>query len=120
MSERYWIGFDLDGTLADYGHGEFNPSTIGEPVKPILDKLKEYLRAGKKVKIFTARVAHDDTERSIRDAYLSKIAIKKWMKKHIGEELEITSCKDYYLTHFYDDRAVQVERNTGKILGKDL
>ena len=51
-----WYGFDLDGTLAKYD-GWKGIDHIGEPVKPMVDLIKEMRNEGKVVKILTARVA---------------------------------------------------------------
>lgn len=51
-----WYGFDLDGTLAIY-HEWQGIAHIGEPVKPMVDRIKKMHKEGKKVKILTARVA---------------------------------------------------------------
>jgi hypothetical protein len=45
-----WIGVDLDGTLAQYG--EFKGRDhIGEPIAPMLDKVKKELARGKEVRM---------------------------------------------------------------------
>lgn len=118
--ENSWIGFDLDGTIAEYGEWR-GPEVIGKPIPKMIEKLKDYLNRGFKVKILTARVAGrlygDDPE---LEPYLAQQAIIKWCKKHIGQELEVTAYKDYAMLFFYDDRCVQVEKDTGEILGKDF
>ncbi|HEV7674386.1 MAG TPA: hypothetical protein VGQ12_07640 [Candidatus Angelobacter sp.] len=50
-----WIGVDLDGTLAHYA-GWKGPEHIGEPIMPMVERVKGWLAEGKTVKIFTARV----------------------------------------------------------------
>jgi hypothetical protein len=103
-----WIGVDLDGTLAF--HGEWLGHThIGEPVPLMLDKVKKWLSEGTEVRIVTARVASTSAGRE--DA---RTAIKQWCKKHIGDELEVTSEKDYGMLELWDDRSVPVEFNTGR------
>ena len=107
-----WIGVDLDGTLAKQPEDKkFVPDVIGEPVQAMLDRVKEWVKAGKKVKIFTARA---DDEKSVT-------AIKKWLQKHDPDDeydlgdLEVTNLKDCNMTELWDDRAVAVEKNTGKV-----
>jgi hypothetical protein len=102
-----WIGVDLDGTLAKM-EGWQGPTQIGEPIKPMVDRVKRWLKQGKTVKIMTARAASDD-EKIIS-------AIKMWCKQHIGQELEVTNKKDLNMAALFDDKAVRVEKNTGKIL----
>jgi len=105
-----WIGFDLDGTLAHYEHWE-GPGKIGAPLKDteVWKALEDHLAAGDHVKIMTARVAHDP-------GGVERKAIQAWCKKRIGRVLPITSVKDQGLTKLYDDRAVAVAKNSGKLL----
>lgn len=108
MTLSGWIGVDLDGTLAEY-HG-WNDGAIGEPVPAMRDRVKEWIENGLQVKIFTARVCSGDAE---------QIAlIKQWCKQHIGQELEVTATKDFAMIELWDDRCVQVEPNTGQIVGR--
>lgn len=101
-----WIGVDLDGTLAEYG-GWKGPDHIGAPIPRMVERVKAWLAEGKAVKIFTARVWGDD-----RDGVAE--IIQAWCKQHIGQELEVTCAKDYGMIELWDDRAVQVEPNTGR------
>ena len=105
-----WVGFDLDGTLAHY-LGWQGVSHIGTPVPLMIERLKECLAHGQRVKIFTARVCSMNTEEEIAKA---KAAIDAWCLEHVGQKLEITAEKDYHMTEFYDDRAFTVEFNTGR------
>ena len=107
-----WIGFDLDGTLADNTEWQ-GIDHVGKPLKETLARLKQHLAEGEDVRIFTARVNPRQTEREILEA---RMAIKVWCNKYIGRELPITCEKDWDLKLFYDDRAIQAERNTGRIL----
>ena len=56
VSGEGWYGFDLDGTLAKYD-GWKGLDNIGEPIKPMVDLVKQMHAEGKVVKILTARVA---------------------------------------------------------------
>ena len=38
------------------------------------------------------------------------------MNKNGLPDLEITNVKDYYMERLYDDRAIRVQRNTGRII----
>lgn len=106
-----WIGVDLDGTLAKYD-GWVSPTHIGEPIKPMVDRVKQWLDEGKTVKIFTARAYPGGriTEQELIDVH---DAIATWCIKHIGTILPITYMKDYGMVSLWDDRAVQVVPNTG-------
>lgn len=109
-----WVGFDLDGTLAHYD-SFVDLTHIGEPIEPMVLKVQEYLQMLIPVKIFTARVSiNNPTER----LYIIQ-AIEDWCQKHIGTVLPITCIKDLGCIRIYDDRAVQVEKNTGRIIGGD-
>jgi len=115
-----WIGVDLDGTLARYD-GWKGPEHIGEPVQPMLDRVKEWIGEGKEVRIFTARAwaptLFDDPERNV-EAQIAVQAIKKWLRKHGLPDLKVTCVKDYGMIELYDDRAVQVRMNTGELVGE--
>ena len=102
-----WIGVDLDGTLAKYESWEKNGETIGEPVPEMLFRVKNWVVNGKTVKIFTARASVSD----------QIPPIKEWCKKHGLGDLEVTNVKDFGMIELWDDRAVAVEMNTGRVLG---
>ncbi len=102
------VAIDLDGTIAEYQPGYAKRKHIGEPIKPIMDLAKKLDERGQEVIIFTARV-HDKSHVP---------SIKAWLKKHGLGHLKITNIKTPDIAMIIDDRAVQVERNTGKMLGK--
>lgn len=103
------IGVDLDGTLAEY-HGWKNDAEIGKPITLMVNRVKNWLKQGLMVKIFTARISVDaGKEETIKQ-------IKAWCKQHIGQELEVTNVKDFTMMELWDDRARQVEKNTGKYI----
>lgn len=130
---RPWYGVDLDGTLAEYDK-YVSGSHIGAPIPKMVDRVKSWLAAGRDVRIFTARAfplmtvnpndnidqIHNQfetiTPRHI-EATDAVIAIQAWCKEHLGKTLPITCVKDYGLVALYDDRAFQVEKNTGRIIG---
>jgi hypothetical protein len=112
-----WIGVDLDGTLAMHEKwvDEF---TIGEPVPLMVERVKAWLAAGLNVKIFTARVCPNPPEQKQKDLLRIYQAIEIWCEKHIGQKLEVTCRKDYKMVQLWDDRAIEVQRNTGRIRPK--
>lgn len=112
VEQKPWVGFDLDGTLAVYDTWE-GPNHIGEPIPAMINKIKEYITLGVKVKIFTARVCSTQTPEHIAAA---KETIRQWTLKYIGVEVEATAEKDWYMLEYYDDRAIQVRYNTGVII----
>ena len=104
-----WIGVDLDGTLAEY-HGWQGIDHIGAPVPAMVERVKRWVAEGKKVKIFTARVSGASGD----DLHAIVGPIFHWCHEHIGVRLDITCCKDFGMIELWDDRAVQVEMNTGR------
>lgn len=105
MSNRGWIGVDLDGTLAHYD-GWVDVSHVGEPVPAMLARVKAWLNAGVEVRIFTARVFGDGRAVALPH-------IHAWCEKHLGIIIPVTCTKDYAMVELWDDRAVQVIPNTG-------
>jgi SWI/SNF-related matrix-associated actin-dependent regulator of chromatin subfamily A-like protein 1 len=106
-SDPSWIGVDLDGTLAEY-HEYKGPVSIGKPIPKMVDRVKEWIANNKNVKIMTARANPNSS-----DFRASIIAIKKWCKKYIGEELPVVYEKDFHMAELWDDRAIQIKPNTG-------
>jgi hypothetical protein len=101
-----WIGVDLDGTLAHFDEEEWKGlSHIGKPIPAMIERVKKWLSQGKEVKIFTARASHGES---------AKKFIRRWCKKHLGRELEVTNQKDFAMIELWDDRCVQVKPNTGE------
>ena len=107
-SRSGWIGFDLDGTLAQY-NGWKGSDHIGKPISLMVEKAKSWMAKGYEVKIMTARAADLECIPNI----------KQWCKIHLGIELEVVDRKDFLMLFLYDDRAIQVEKNTGVILGDE-
>ena len=100
-----WIGVDLDGTLAYYDERS-SIEAVGTAIPDMLALVKKMINNDIRVKIFTAR-ATDPEQLPL---------IRKWLKTNGLPELEITNIKDYYMQKLYDDRCVQVERNTGRLI----
>ena len=99
-SSRGWIGVDFDGTLATYDHYRGDEHT-GQPVEPVVKLVRQWLMDGQEVRLFTARKPHP--------------ALRKWMQEHLGKVLKITNVKDPGMILLLDDRAIGVQRNTGKL-----
>jgi hypothetical protein len=114
MSAGGWIGVALDGTLARYD-GWKGIEHIGEPIPLMLERVKRWVAEGVTVKIFTARawVMHGNAEQQLEGQNVIK-AIDAWCLKHIGQTLPVTCVKDFQMVELWDDRAVQVEVNTGR------
>jgi len=103
-----WIGVDLDGTLAHEIPDSQDPDQIGEPVQAMMQRVLAWIDQGQTVKIFTARAS---VPRQI-------ILVKEWLKQHGLPDLEVTNAKDFKMIELWDDRAVQVTRNSGEPLSQ--
>jgi hypothetical protein len=106
-----YIGVDLDGTLA-FWDGWKGVEHIGAPVPAMLKRVKDWLKEGRKVVIFTARLSRP------KDAKDAREYIREWSLKHIGVDLPATCVKHEGMAEFWDDRCVQVKQNTGNRVGK--
>jgi hypothetical protein len=108
MSNRRWIGVDLDGTLASYD-GWRGPDHIGPPIPAMVARVKAWLAAGEDVKLVTARAnPRHNNLKVFLDAWIP------WSLEHLGAILPITCEKDFHMVELWDDRAIQVEPNTGR------
>lgn len=115
MSESHdgWIGVDFDGTLAVYHKWEGATAT-GEPIAPMVERVRKWLAEGRNVRIVTARVyAPGNNARRQREAAESTIAIQNWCLVQFGKFLPVTCVKDFAMIELWDDRCIQVEQNTG-------
>jgi hypothetical protein len=88
------VAVDLDRTMSEY-RGYKGPTVIGNPIAPQVNQVKQMLKDGKDVWVYTARVEHPE----------AIPAIKAWTKEHIGKELPITNIKFPEFHKFIDDRA---------------
>lgn len=112
-----WIGVDFDGTLAQYERGDYKKLgalVFGLPVWPMVERIKNWIGDGIQVRIVTAR--HTGGKDPEHDKALTK-AIADWTYTYIGHSLPVTNAKDGYMHELWDDRAVAVETNTGRVLG---
>ena len=108
VSLQGWIGVDLDGTLAKYDKWK-GIEHIGEPIAPMVDRVKAWLKEGRRVKIVTARVSMGPGE----DRDMAMYYIHLWCHDCIGQPLPVTHEKDFAMLQLWDDRAIQVIPNTG-------
>lgn len=102
---------DFDATLAEYDTYK-GPLVFGKPIPKIVDRVKDWLKAGDQVVLFTARVNEPNPNLKLQIV----LGLHAWCQKNIGQVLEVTATKTKDMTDFWDDRAVQVERNTGKLV----
>lgn len=108
--QKAWVGFDLDGTLAEYDRWE-GVRHIGKPIPKMIARVKELLDGGASVKVFTARVCC--SQDGLSEAQIAEI-IESWCLEHIGVALPITNQKDFACIAIYDDRSISIEKNTGE------
>jgi hypothetical protein len=112
-----WYGYDFDGTLAYWppdGADDVSVAYVGEPLWPTIERVKQRIAAGQNVKIFTARVWTDGTPERERDVMIARSVISAFCLEYIGRILPITCEKDPACIEIEDDRARQIERNTGR------
>ena len=102
-----YIGVDLDGTLAVHEKGA-DVDHIGAPIPEMVERVKTWLAAGQEVRIITARVAL-----RYEDCNDQADMIRDWCEKHLGWILPVQSWKCGGMLTLFDDRAVEVVRNTG-------
>lgn len=107
-----WIGVDLDGTLVEYYSGNYCHSKIGKPIELMVKRVQQWLKRGYIVKIVTARASGN---RDGLEAQLFTKAINEFCIDQFGMVLEVTCSKDYAMVALFDDRAISVEKNTGRI-----
>jgi hypothetical protein len=115
MKEK-WIGVDLDGTLAVDEGAHTALAVIGSPIPAMVERVKKWLAEGRDVRIFTARVY------GVRDGITPELIrgkIEEWCLEHIGQKLPVTCEKDFGMGELWDDRAVQVVKNTGERVGSE-
>ena len=109
-----WIGVDFDGTLAVYENW-MGAQHTGEPLEPMVSRVRQWIAMGKNVRIITARVFSPENDAiGQREAALATLAIQEWCLKHLGAVLPVTCVKDYGMEEIWDDRAIQMKRNTGE------
>ena len=115
-----WIAVDFDRTLATYESGLW--PDIGQPIPEMVERVKEWIAQGKKVKIFTARVDDLLRDREYGTDYPSndyvvdvaqRMSIELFCLEHIGVILTATNRKDFDCEEIWDDKAVQVVPNVG-------
>jgi len=132
MKQQSWVGFDLDGVLAHYVSGQASHFQIGDPIPENIERCRAVMRLGYEVRIFTARVdgglvyqrldptVDNRTVEVYRQVKMIETMIQEWTIKHLGESLAVTCIKDAAMIALYDDRVIQIEKNTGNVLGLDF
>lgn len=115
-----WIGVDFDGTLATYESGQ--GPLPGKPIMPMVHRVRHWLAEGFEVRILTARVSTRNTADMIRPGEslwatdIQRSVVQDWCQEHLGQRLQVTAEKDFEMAELWDDRAVSVEPNTGRLM----
>jgi hypothetical protein len=107
---RKTYAVDWDGTLVEY-NGWAGPGVYGAPVPAMLERVRKWLKEGHEVLIFTSRVS---VEHSPESVMIECKAIDEALRRMGLPLLQITANKYIRISEFWDDRAVGVERNTGR------
>jgi hypothetical protein len=114
-SDQNMVGVDLDRTLAKFKEqnwDEYKPGQIGEPIPLMVERVRKHMDQGDEIVIITARVhpwKGDEAEEARK-------SIQEWCMNIFGQAFEVTCMKHPRMHTIYDDRAVTVEPNTGRIL----
>lgn len=117
VKRKRWIGVDFDGTLATFGCNWQNDyRATGDPVPAMVERVKQWIADGEEVRIFTARMDCYHPKFPNLTPKAVKRPIQVWCIKHLRACLKITNKKDYFMKAFYDDRAIQVEQDTGRLI----
>lgn len=103
---------DFDGTLAHYTKWR-SLLDLGEPVWPMVERVKQWLREGHEVRVFTARACPPYVPEYLTFSDV-ETAIGNWTEEHVGQRLAVTYMKDLDMLELWDDRCVQVEPNIGE------
>lgn len=104
------IYVDLDKTLA-YHESEWGVEKIGEPIPAMFERVCQWVKEGKRIKIFTVRACHGKWQIKM---------VQDWLVKHGLPAFEVTNIKKFDMSELWDDRGVRVERNTGKQISDSI
>ncbi len=114
-----WEGVDFDGTLAESIHDQWD-GPLGKPIPKMVARVKAWIAEGREVRIFTARVSPLDKDGNPVDPValaMLKIRLGLWTLCYCGKFLTSTCSKDHNVNRIWDDRARQVVRDTGEVVG---
>ena len=144
-----YIAVDFDGTMFTFPESDDDAwlawNVFGEPIWPMIDRIRAWLTAGIEVRVFTARIGLPvsvhvpgqpvefidskellykcQTTGTLYSAHMMANAIQDHLEKHHLPRLKVQCYKDAHMIEFWDDRAVQVLPNQGVTLhqmGEDV
>lgn len=108
-----WVGVDLDGTLARKAKPK---PTIGEPIGPMINRVRKWVADGREVRVVTARVSgylSEPGSAEYQEAVEQELRIALWCAQHLGHVLPVQCHKDPDMIELWDDRAVGVVVDEG-------
>jgi hypothetical protein len=121
VENKGYVAVDFDGTLAVGRTKKWN-GPLGKPVELMLDRVKKWLFVGIEVRLFTARVNPFDRHGNLQTREeLNELCkrLDKWCLKYVGVKLPITCMKTHNVLEIWDDRAIQVIKNTGELVNDE-
>lgn len=130
MSETYQesrkvhgtIAVDLDGTLAHYDKWVAWDS-IGPVIEPMKQRILQWIADGFEVVIFTARVGYPHDKCFVTGRHFTSVdvvrVVQDWLEENGLPRLVVTATKNNTMREIWDDRAIQVIRNTGRTLAEE-
>lgn len=104
-----YILVDWDRTLREYGSWEENQNAYGPPIALMVERVQRWLHTGLEVRIFTARVSHED--KGMNDKERSRI--EQECLSMFGRKLKVQNWKCFRCIGIWDDLAITVEANSG-------
>lgn len=105
-----WFGFDFDETLVG---PTLEPwPAFGHPIPAMVQIVKNLLAQGVECRIVTARVCRLQSQ---EQTDMQRKMIEDWCAVQFGRKLKVTNEKDYNMWALFDDRAISVGKNMGKI-----
>jgi len=117
---KRWIGVDFDATLAYDIPNRTDLYELGKPIPEMVNRVRDWIGKGFTVKILTARMNKYSHLGFERDVEKMRDLLKAWSREHIGIALECTNIKDGFMEVLWDDRAVQVSRDTAYPIAYEL
>ena len=107
MDNKKTIYVDFDGTLAAKNEGRY--PAPGKPIRPMIDRVKRWIREGHTVKIFTARLDQDTyAQERMHVSLVTDFCEREGLVNLDGSALIITNRKGLDCDEIWDDRAVSV------------
>lgn len=117
-----YIGVDFDGTLAHH-LPDGGVDGVGEPIPAMVERVRAWVANGVEVRIITARYRvvpiAAGTHAVIRWNHTQTEMIHAFLQAQNLPRLTIQAHKCFRLLALYDDRAVAVERGTGRLLSPE-